>query len=169
MEYGIAIARAGYRVAYAEEAHANSDMATTADVARTQRLRWEDGRFQLLRTLALPLLAHARQHRSVLCLDLSIDLMVVPLSYLVMNVLALVVLAAVGAQLQLNSAGFIWIGAGCSAMLLLYVCRGWQLSGVGARAVWDLARAPWYVAWKLYVRLLRRQSKGWVRTKREIP
>jgi hypothetical protein len=51
--------------------------------------------------------------------------------------------------------------------LLLYVLRGWQLSGVGLRGLVDLARAPFFVLWKMLLMLRAHEPAGWVRTKRE--
>jgi hypothetical protein len=59
------------------------------------------------------------------------------------------------------------LGAGCAVAAVLYILRGWQLSGAGARGLLDLARAPFFLAWKLLVMLNRGNSKEWVRTKRE--
>jgi len=167
VEYGIAIGLAGYRVAYADEAHAYSDMVAGADVARTQRQRWERGRFQLIRSQTIPLFARALECGSGQCLDLGVDLLILPLSYVALNVVVLAVLAALGYWSHVSSAGFLWAAACCFVLLLLHVCRGWQLSGVGARGLWDLARVPWFLAWKLCLILGRRESTEWVRTERE--
>lgn len=55
----------------------------------------------------------------------------------------------------------------CVAALMLYILRGWQLSGVGLKGLFDLARAPFFLAWKIVIMLRGRASKEWVRTKRE--
>jgi len=89
LEYGIDIGMAGYRVAYADEAHSDADMASGEQVARKQRQRWEGGRFQLIRQKTLPLLGAALRQRSALCFDLALDLLVLPLSYVALNVVAL--------------------------------------------------------------------------------
>jgi cellulose synthase/poly-beta-1,6-N-acetylglucosamine synthase-like glycosyltransferase len=167
IEYGIAIGLAGHRVAYTDEAHADADMVSSGDVARQQRQRWEDGRFQLIRSKTLPLLSAGVRKRSGLCLDLAMDLLVLPLSYVVMNVLALSLAAIAAYSLGLTSSAALWVAAGCCISLGLYVARGWQLSGVGPRGVWDLARVPWFLVWKVWLALTRRDAKGWVRTGRE--
>jgi cellulose synthase/poly-beta-1,6-N-acetylglucosamine synthase-like glycosyltransferase len=169
VEYGVALGLAGYRVAYADEADANSDMVASEPVARSQRQRWEEGRFLLIRTQTAPLLARALERRSALCLDLALDLLVLPLSYVVLLVLGIALLAAAGAWLQLSAIGFLWVALGCLALLALYVGRGWSLSGVGAQGIWDLARAPWFLIWKLLLKLHRGTPRGWVRTEREDP
>src|SRR5712671_109037 len=82
-----------------------------------------------------------------------------------------VLVAAAAAVAWWLPAGAAWLGLAiaCGAALLAYVLRGWQLSGIGARGILDLARAPLFLAWKL--RLLRRPSDptAWVRTPRGKP
>src|SRR5882757_9835321 len=71
VEYGIAIGLAGYRVAYADEAHSDADMVSSEDIARRQRQRWEDGRRALVRSKTVILLTSAVKRRSAICLDLG--------------------------------------------------------------------------------------------------
>ena len=169
LEYGIELALAGTRVAYADEAHADADMVSGEATARKQRARWEQGRFELVRSRTLPLLRAALRGRSGVCLDLALDLLVLPLSYVALNIVLLAV-AAAGASAY-SPAGRPWllVAAGCGAALVAYVLRGWQLSGTGLRGLADLVRAPWFLVWKLVVVLRSRKSDRWVRTTREEP
>jgi cellulose synthase/poly-beta-1,6-N-acetylglucosamine synthase-like glycosyltransferase len=167
LEYGISLGIAGFRVAYADEAHANAEMVSAESAARKQRQRWERGRFQLIRDMTVPLLRQALRKRSLVCLDLACDLMVLPLSYVVLNVLALLVLAVIATLAQPIMQVWIWVGLGCVAALVLHILRGWQLSGAGWKGLADLARAPFFLLWKILVMLRGNQSKEWVRTKRE--
>jgi cellulose synthase/poly-beta-1,6-N-acetylglucosamine synthase-like glycosyltransferase len=166
LEFGICIGLAGFRVAYADEAHSNAEMVTDERIAGTQRRRWEDGRFQLIRSQTIPLLSAALRRTDAVCFDLGLDLMVLPLSYVALNVLLLLGAALVAAHWQLAGPAWVWVALACGASLLAYVLRGWQLSGIGARGVFDLARAPAFLIWKL-VLMLRPRSQGWVRTDRE--
>lgn len=168
IEYGIAIGMAGYRVAYADEAHSDADMVSNAEIAQKQRQRWEGGRFQLVRSKTLPLLKLAVLQRRALLLDLGLDLLILPLSYVALNALAFVIIAVVFCLLlQLASLAWLWSALACLGALVLYVLRGWQLSGVGVRGIFDLARVPWFLVWKMWSMLRRRQSGEWVRTGRE--
>ncbi|MGD9842291.1 MAG: glycosyltransferase family 2 protein [Steroidobacteraceae bacterium] len=169
LEYGIDLGMAGYRVAYADEAHSDADMVTGEQVASKQRRRWEDGRFQLVRSKTFPLLLAAAKKRSATCLDLAMDLLVLPLSYVVLNVFGLIVVSIFVSTLQGHLNFWLWIGMMCSASLLLYVVRGWQLSGIGAQGIIDLARAPGFLVWKLLLMLRRKESNEWIRTDRERP
>jgi hypothetical protein len=102
------------------------------------------------------------------CFDLALDLMVLPLSYVALNVATLLVLAMVAATQGVSQA-WEWLGVGCGVSLLLYTLRGWQLSGAGLRGLLDLARVPFFLVWKIAVMARGRQSKEWVRTNREGP
>jgi len=166
LEFGIDIGLAGFRVAYADEAHSNAEMVTDEKVASTQRRRWEDGRFQLIRSRTIPLLRAAIRRADSVCLDLALDLMVLPLSYVTLNVLLLLGVSLAAAHWHLAQFAWVWAALACAAGLLAYVLRGWQLSGIGARGVFDLARAPVFLIWKL-VLMLRPRTQGWVRTDRE--
>jgi cellulose synthase/poly-beta-1,6-N-acetylglucosamine synthase-like glycosyltransferase len=168
LEYGIALGMAGFRVAYADEAHSDAEMVSGEKDSRKQRQRWEHGRFQLMRSKTLPLLGQALGRRSRVCLDLALDLLVLPLSYVALNVAVLLVLAVfAGGRV---SAAWEWLGVGCCIALMVHILRGWQLSGAGMRGLLDLCRAPFFLVWKLMVMLGGgAESKEWVRTKREGP
>ncbi len=167
IEYGIALGVHGVRVAYADEAHCDGEMVSREKDARSQRRRWEQGRIALLREKTLPLLKQACIKRSATCLDLALDLLVLPLSYIVLGAVAL---AAAGWFLtpQDESPGALfWTGALSCAALALYVLRGWQLSGAGLRGLLDLLRAPFFLLWKVALMFRSRRASEWVRTNRE--
>jgi 1,2-diacylglycerol 3-beta-glucosyltransferase len=166
LEYGIDLGLAGFRVAYADEAHSDAEMVTDERVAGTQRRRWEDGRFQLIRSRTVPLLLTAVRRMDPVCLDLALDLMVLPLSYVVLNVVLLMACALVAIHWASVSPAWLWLSIACIASLLAYVLRGWQLSGIGLRGILDLARAPIFLTWKVLL-MLRPRKAGWVRTDRE--
>ncbi len=166
LEYGIALGLAGHRVHYADEARADAEMAMGSVTAGTQRQRWEDGRLLLVGQKTLPLLRDALRRHSAVCLDLALDLLVLPLSYIALNVTALLFACAVAASLKMASADWLWIGAACIGGLSLYVLRGWQLSGLGRQGLYALGQIPLYVVWKSWVMLQRRDSGKWIRTGR---
>jgi len=167
VEYGIELGVAGYRVHYAEDAHSDAEMVSGEQAARKQRQRWEDGRFQLIRNKTLPLLIQAVKQPSRVCLDLALDLMVLPLSYVVINVALLIGLAALAMWFDHHFIVWMWAGVACVVALALHVLRGWQLSGTGMQGLLDFAHAPGFLLWKLVLMLSRRESKEWVKTERE--
>ncbi|MDP3824811.1 MAG: glycosyltransferase family 2 protein [Burkholderiales bacterium] len=167
VEYGIDLGLAGYRVHYADEAHVAGIMVSGEQASRTQRQRWEDGRVQLIRTRVVPLLKAATGPDGGVCLDLALDLLVLPLSYVAANVALLIMLAGLGTLAAPSLEPWLWLGLACAASLAFYVLRGWSLSGVGLRGLVDLLRAPFFVIWKLLSMLRPHNSAEWVRTKRE--
>jgi 1,2-diacylglycerol 3-beta-glucosyltransferase len=167
VEYGIDLGTAGFRVAYADEAHSDAEMVSGEKDSRKQRQRWEQGRFQLIRTRTGPLIRQAVQMRSGICLDLALDLLVLPVSYVFLNMGVLLMISSWAAWTYPTLGPWLWVAVACALALILYILRGWQLSGAGLRGLLDLGRAPFFLAWKLMVMLRSGGSKEWVRTKRE--
>jgi 1,2-diacylglycerol 3-beta-glucosyltransferase len=165
VEFGVELGLAGYRVSYCDESHVNGQMVTSEQASRSQRQRWEGGRMGLIRAKVPALLRAAVARRSPVCADLALDLLVLPLSYVVINILAIIATAALvptGFRSVLLTLGLIDLVA-----LTLYVCRGWMLSGVGLAGIWDLLRVPGFLFWKLLVIRFQAKPDTWIRTKRE--
>ena len=169
IEYGIDLGLAGYRVHYADEALVAAMMVSGEQAARPQRQRWEGGRLQLILSRIVPLLKAGRGPGGRICFDLAFDLLVLPLSYVVLNVAILVALSALALLWTPAAAFWLWLGLACGASLSLYVLRGWQLSSIGMRGLAALLRAPSFVIWKVLLMLRAHDSAEWVRTKREPP
>jgi cellulose synthase/poly-beta-1,6-N-acetylglucosamine synthase-like glycosyltransferase len=167
LEYGIELGKHRVRIAYADEAHCDGEMVSGEQAARSQRQRWEQGRMAVLRANALPLLKAAVTTRSFICLDLALDLLVLPLSYVALNALILTGIAWL--LWASGSASMAWtiVGLSCCASIGLYVLRGWQLSGTGILGLKDLLRAPFFLFWKLLIVIRSRGNAEWVRTTRE--
>jgi hypothetical protein len=169
LEYGLLLGQVGCRVVYAGDIEVLGEMAGDEKAFRLQRQRWEGGRLSLAKTLALPLLWQGLRKRSPLLLDLALDLLLPPLSWPALATslgLSLALLWHFTGGHSLAPAFVFSVGLLC---LLLYVVRGWQLSGTGLRGLVDLAFAPWFVLWKLGLALAgnAQAPKTWVRTRRE--
>jgi len=167
VEYGIRLGEAGYRVHHAGNAHVYGEMVAGEKASRSQRQRWEGGRLQLAKLHGPRLLRLGFARRDPVLLDLGIDVLMPPLSILAMAdalgflaSLALCFFAGISVPLALW--GF------CVFTLALYVLRGWQISGTGARGLADLVFAPVYVVWKVALAASgNSKPKEWVRTQRE--
>ena len=123
--------------------------------------------FELVCSKTVRLLRHALLRRDPVCLDLALDLLVLPVSYVALNVAVLIMLAALAVIWVPALQPWLWVGWGCAAAMTLYILRGWQLSGTGVLGLLDLARAPFFLLWKIMAMLTRRNSREWVRTTRE--
>jgi 1,2-diacylglycerol 3-beta-glucosyltransferase len=165
VEFGVELGLAGYRVWYCDEACVNGKMVTGEHASRSQRQRWEGGRIGLIREKVPALLRAVVARRSLVCLDLAVDLLVLPLSYVVVNVVGII---AIGA---FNPAGFrsalLIVGLIDLLALAAYVFRGWMLSGIGIEGIWDLLRVPVFLFWKLLIIRFQQKPSTWIRTKRE--
>ncbi len=171
LEYGIRLGRAGYRVHYAWEAEVLGEMVSSEKASRSQRRRWEGGRWAMTKQFGLPLLSEGLRKRDGVLVDLAMDLLVPPLSWVVLGAGG-VTLAAVALSLwQGHMASSAYLGAASVVALVLYVMRGWWVSGMGLSGLTALAWAPFYVAWKVWLVLSRPEEKKgeWVRTTREAP
>lgn len=168
VEYGIRLGRSGHRVHYVDEAFVLGEMVSRADAARSQRRRWEGGRGQLAREHALPLVRDGILRADRVLLDLGMDLLVPPLATLAVAALLGLSASVAGSAAYGRTLGATWAWGGSVAAIVLYVARGWWLSGTGLAGLAALARAPTYVAWKLGLGVGRRVApRDWVRTRRE--
>ena len=171
VEYGLRLGEAGYRVHYADEAHVYGEMVSTAAAASSQRRRWEEGRKELVRRNGLRLLRAGLVRRSRVLFDLALDLLVPPLSRIavlsLLGALLALALSLAAQRVLLSAVAF----GGCLLAVVLYVLRGWSVSGTGLRGLLDLGLAPVYVVWKAGLRFRKasRPTSSWVRTKRERP
>lgn len=169
VEYGIRLAEAGVRVVYADEAHVYGEMVSSASAASSQRARWEGGRATLASRHATRLLRAGLRGNAVL-LDLAADILVPPLSRIAIGALLGLVLSVAGSALLGGFAGSRASFGAALGAVVLYVLRGWMVSGTGLRGLGTLALAPLYVVWKLTVRG-KKPAQGaeaeWVRTRRE--
>ncbi len=168
LEFGIRLGKAGERVWYVDEGQVFGEMVSSEAASRSQRVRWEGGRKAMVKNHLRPLLDAAWKQKSGVLLDLAIDLVIPPLSYLGLGAVALAVLGALLAVVGSSGAATSSAAALCVTALGLYALRGWWLSETGLRGLAMLAATPLYVVWK--VGLMRRQSSApqdWVRTRRE--
>jgi GT2 family glycosyltransferase len=169
VEYGVRLGEAGHRVHFAGEAHVYGEMVAGEKASRSQRRRWEGGRYKLARQHGPRLIGGALTRRDPVLADLAMDLLVPPLSLLALWVALGLAASCVLAWRQGVAGAALIVWSACVLCLAAYVLRGWQLSRTGLRGLADLCCAPAFVAWKLALALLQpfRKSDEWVRTGRE--
>jgi 1,2-diacylglycerol 3-beta-glucosyltransferase len=168
LEYGIQLGYAGVRVAFAAEAHVLGEMPASAAASRTQRDRWEAGRRGVKRAHVVRLLYTALVRRDRVALDLALDLLVPSLSTLVIAIVTGTAASLLALRLGYEAAPALTLWGASLLALTGYVAKGCTLVPHGARTLAALARAPYYVAWKVAVRLRPSQARqgNWVRTSR---
>ena len=169
VEYGIRLGLAGRRVEYAGEAQVFGQMVASERGSRSQRRRWEGGRWVLALQYAPRLLLEGLRGRSPLRLDLAADLLVPPLTYVALCALVGLTISAAWLVMGVGAWWAVAPWAAALAGLALYVARGAWLAGVGPRMALDLWWVPVYVVWKTALTLRDRSSgpQRWVRTARD--
>jgi cellulose synthase/poly-beta-1,6-N-acetylglucosamine synthase-like glycosyltransferase len=160
LEYHLRLVEAGYRVEFVESTAVFGEMPVKGAGVKTQRARWEGGRFRMIREHAAPLAGRVLSGQFRL-LEPLLELLLLPLA---MHVALLVLaLAAPSGAVQA------YAGAGLALIGLHLAGAVWRTGG-SWRDLGALAAAPLYVLWKLAMipLLIRtsRSSSAWVRTER---
>jgi cellulose synthase/poly-beta-1,6-N-acetylglucosamine synthase-like glycosyltransferase len=163
LEYTMLLHRAGYRVHVLAGSGVGGRLAATHEGENTQRLRWEGGRWAVVKAELGKLARAALRSPSARNLDIVAELVVPPLGLLVsLQALLLGVLLFVpGSAWVVVAAGWVMLGA--------VVVASVPIAGLPLRLLGALFYVPFYVLWKLL--LLPRtfaasRSKRWVRTAR---
>lgn len=163
-EFHLRLVEAGLKVAYAPDAMVLAEMPTSLRQARSQNVRWERGRLQMLRQFGPRLLRDGIARRDPVRLDAVAEQLVPPLSVLTGTVTAMCALTTI---LRAHAAARLAI-----AVLLgqfMYVFTGLLLAKARLRVYLALLFAPLYVVWKLWVyatAAMHLRDERWVRTAR---
>ncbi|GMV21704.1 MAG: N-acetylglucosaminyltransferase [Acidimicrobiia bacterium] len=168
LEFGVQLGLRGIRVAFAGDTRVRGEMPERAAVVTRQRERWIGGRAAIARTWFGSLLRQAWTTRSVMALDLAIDLIVPPIS-------AVVMAAAAGLMLSLTawllggSAVPAWMFAASLVIIAAHAALAAVLVGRSRDLLRALGHVPAYAWGKAVIAMrgLRRTPEVWVRTTRE--
>ena len=168
-EYALRLRLSGVKTRYARGARVYAPATSSERGAYTQGVRWEGGRFALIRTWLRPMADRMLRRRDWSLLDMVVDLAVPPLGLL-------------GAAATLGTgiaAALVWGGvvparallpwAAAMAGIVIYVLIGMRLTGAPAAAYRALLSTPRFVARKVrvYARVLGGFDPNlWVRTER---
>jgi 1,2-diacylglycerol 3-beta-glucosyltransferase len=154
----------GVRIHYVPAAIVTSNIASRMEQVQVQQARWEGGKHQALVTF-LPRMLHAfARQPSLLLLDEILDLLVPPLSQVVL----LLLMVAVPASL-LGSPP-LWLIVSCIAIFAVAVVTGLVQLRAPVKTLLYIAMAPVFILMKLliFVRLaLGKKQSEWKRTPRD--
>jgi 1,2-diacylglycerol 3-beta-glucosyltransferase len=147
LEYTIELRLAGIRPRYVPAARVEGPVPHGYRGMRGQRLRWEGGRWHVVRTRLPQLLGHAVR-RDPRVLDAALDLAVPPLGLLAMGALAggTVTAAAVALRVAVAWSLSPWLLA--VAALTAFVLLGLRSAGAPASLWLALLETPRFLAWK---------------------
>jgi N-acetylglucosaminyldiphosphoundecaprenol N-acetyl-beta-D-mannosaminyltransferase len=157
LEYTIRLRLAGIRPRFALGAMVSGPMPVSRAGAVRQRLRWEGGRFNVVKTRLWSLVRAAAVRRDAHLLDAALDLATPPLGLLCLAILGSGVIAATLAAAHLVP---LWVLVPWVVALLAiptFVLVGLLAAGAPRSTFQALLGAPFFLGWKLitYLRLLR--------------
>ncbi|WP_208179514.1 glycosyltransferase family 2 protein [Sinorhizobium medicae] len=167
MKLGLDLASAGYAPRFCEEALVTSQFPCSGEGANAQRRRWEGGHLEMIRS-ELRSLVNPLVLRNPARLALALDLMVPPLTLLVLLLASVMLLSVMLAASGLSSWPLV-IATVNLALVFVATLGAWYVHGRKALPAATISRIPLYVLWKLrlYPRALLGANEGWVRTDRD--
>lgn len=168
MQLSLDLAIANYPTLFCAEAKVIGALPQQDHAAKSQRTRWEHGHLKTITSQVPRLLQAALQQRRLDLLVLALDLLIPPLSLLVLLWLAVTVVAlpvslitgfSIAHLLLLLEGGFI----------LTAIAAAWARFGRSQLPLKTLLSIPLYVLWKvpLYFAFLIKPQTKWVRTERD--
>lgn len=139
------------------------------EAATTQRTRWEHGHLQLISRYCPQLFAQAAVQVRLDLLATALDLIIPPLSLLVMLWGATTFVMTLVSWLM----GFwlpAWICYGAGVGLISAVVIAWARFAQSDLALTTLLRVPVYILWKIpvYLKFITEPQVEWVRTRRQV-
>jgi glycosyltransferase involved in cell wall biosynthesis len=165
IEQHVALLRLGERVQYEQDVIVTGEAPTHLAAATSQHERWESGRIEVASRLGAPLMIAGLRKRSIAMIDAAIEILIPPLSVVVVALLAVSALAVVRPDRMATVAILCsWFG------LVAYIAAGIGRANLrrGALARMPIT-LPAYAAWKvaLYARALIVRPKSWNPTQRD--
>jgi len=172
LEYGLELLLRDFSVRFAPEAKALAKMPQDAHNAQSQRVRWETGRFPVIRKFSGRLFAAALEKRSYRLFDAFVELVTPSLVNIVLLASGMFALNVMLALLNVGYATlfavfwFAVLGIG-----FLHISLGSFVAKAEASTLLSLLHLPRYMLWKLRLYLgwrpAGKQSNQWIRTTRE--
>ncbi len=162
LEYHTRLVTAGIQVAFLAETSVCSDMPATAAEAQSQRERWEGGRMRMILEQTPKLLRGLLVQRRLGLLEPLLELWLLPLSYHLLLLLALLLVGF----------GGLFSGYALFALLLvlLHIVVAMFVGGATLADWKALISAPFFIVWKVtkLSGILKAAGKGatWKRTSR---
>lgn len=168
MRLGIDLAVRGDGPEFCPGAKVISDAPPSDRASIKQRTRWEHGHVATIVTQAPRLLVQAVVQFRPRLFFLALELSVPPLSLLVFGLIASSCLNGLNWQFMEGSEVPLLGSLLCWATLTLTIFLAWGKFGRGTVPIGSLLLLPLYLVWKLpiYLRLVGRRERNWVRTDR---
>jgi len=161
LEHHLRLIRAGYKVRYLHNTTVWSDMPSNSKEAKSQRERWEGGRFRMVRELVPQLLKDIIKHGRLGMIEPLLELLLLPLGFHVVLVLILLLIGTGALKI---------VALLALLVIVLHVIAAMILGKAGWQDWRALLAAPFYILWKLAnlggILRTARKNADWKRTSR---
>lgn len=168
MEYAVMLQLEGVRVSFAPEARVYAAIPETFKDSRTQRSRWDIGRFQVRNRYVGKLVKAALRTRDIGYLDTAMELIVPPFSLFVVLSLFLFGLFLATQGLVFDALSRLWLTSVMS--LAAYIVVGLITAKADWKTYKSLLYAPFFVLWRVGTIVwgyVHRIGGEWIKTERK--
>lgn len=167
MRLGVELAEQGMGATYCDEAQVYSYFPTSEEAEKTQRERWEHGHLSTLSQFAPRLLKRAISKPSVEALGMMLDLIIPPLSLLVMIITAVCGFFLLWGVI-FSEWGYLAVASAYLLGLVLTILCTWFFHGRTILSLKALLHIPVYILSKIviYIAYIVRKQTKWIRTDR---
>lgn len=167
MKLGIELAKKGYAPVYLDDIEVISYFPSLEQSQKTQNRRWEHGHLSMLMSETIPLISLGLLKRDIKMIAMALDLVVPPLSLLVLLVILSMVLACIGSFCFSNNLALTW-SLTMVFLFALSIIMAWYKWARKLITFKQLLFVPLYVIKKLpnYLSFIFKKQKAWVRTDR---
>jgi cellulose synthase/poly-beta-1,6-N-acetylglucosamine synthase-like glycosyltransferase len=167
LKLGLELVRAGTPPVFAPEAVVTSEFPTSQEAVRSQRTRWEHGHLNLIVVAAPRLLLSSLIKPNINGLALALDLIVPPISLLLLFVMAVWITAMIF-FITANSLFPLAAATMAAVLLVLSILLAWAVYARHIIALGGLAFGTIHAIVKipLYCKFIVARQLSWVRSKR---
>lgn len=170
LDMALELIRRGEKIHFHPDPVVYALMPEDASSARTQRVRWEGGRFVSMRTRVPRVVQEAWKRKSLYMLEAALDAAFPPLALLLIGAMAFLFLNVMLTEFGFVSSSWILWGWGLVlAFMALHVVLGLMISRPSLKSLLAFLYVPRYLVWKVGVylsMLMGRTQKAWIRTQR---
>jgi cellulose synthase/poly-beta-1,6-N-acetylglucosamine synthase-like glycosyltransferase len=170
LDMGMELIRQGEKIHFNPEPVVYAIMPEDASSARTQRIRWEGGRFASMKHRVPLVLKEAWKRKSLYIFEAAIDAAFPPLALLLLVTTMFVVVNALFVSWGIITSGWMmWAWLSVIGMITVHCILGLILARVHPRNLLAFLYLPRYLIWKIGVYLSMfagKTNKIWVRTER---
>lgn len=170
LDMALELIRRGEKIYFNPEPVVYAIMPEDSSSARTQRIRWEGGRFASIRRRVPRVLKEAWKRKSLYIFEAAVDAAFPPLALLLLGSLVFILLNVVLADAGVEFAPWLLKGWGLVlAFMVAHIVIGLMIARVGLKSLLALLYVPRYLVWKIGVylsMLMGRTQKAWIRTER---